>query len=350
MPRVTSDASAVPRPSLLRSPDSEKNCYFVFLFGLARSGTTWVGKIFDSHPQTLYKHEPDTFAKLDLPWAPDVSQIDALRPEIEQWLSLLPDINTSSVAGSLPVFRKAYRSWWQHSAHGLSVWTAKAGQRFYGESVVLPFAGRTRGHCLVWKSVNSLGRLGVLLRAAGRRKAIVLLRHPCGVIASLKRGLALRCMLNDQSSDYNLLRMLLDTSPGKRHAITMDDLYRMQPEERLAWKWVLVHEKVFEDIAGMDNDVLVLPYEDVCADPKGCARRMFQITDLEWNSQTEAFIERTTAPRGARRHPGLARTDYFSIFQDPARSSSRWRQELSPKEIERVSAIMDRSHLRRLYP
>ena len=31
----------------------------ILLVGLPRSGTTWVGKIFDSHPSTLYLHEPD---------------------------------------------------------------------------------------------------------------------------------------------------------------------------------------------------------------------------------------------------------------------------------------------------
>ena len=34
----------------------------ILLFGMPRSGTTWLGKIFDSHPQVLYRHEPDYLA------------------------------------------------------------------------------------------------------------------------------------------------------------------------------------------------------------------------------------------------------------------------------------------------
>jgi hypothetical protein len=30
------------------------------ILGAPRSGTTWLGKIFDSHPRVLYRHEPDS--------------------------------------------------------------------------------------------------------------------------------------------------------------------------------------------------------------------------------------------------------------------------------------------------
>ena len=36
----------------------------ILLFGMPRSGTTWIGKIFDSHIETLYRHEPDTWKKI----------------------------------------------------------------------------------------------------------------------------------------------------------------------------------------------------------------------------------------------------------------------------------------------
>ena len=38
----------------------------VMLVGSPRSGTTWMAKIIDSHPQVLYRHEPDsTLVTLD---------------------------------------------------------------------------------------------------------------------------------------------------------------------------------------------------------------------------------------------------------------------------------------------
>ena len=32
----------------------------LMIAGMPRSGSTWVGNIFDSHPQTIYIHEPDS--------------------------------------------------------------------------------------------------------------------------------------------------------------------------------------------------------------------------------------------------------------------------------------------------
>jgi len=36
----------------------------ILVFGMPRSGTTWLGKIFDSHMDLIYLHEPDSEIKL----------------------------------------------------------------------------------------------------------------------------------------------------------------------------------------------------------------------------------------------------------------------------------------------
>src|SRR6185312_4530492 len=43
----------------------------ILIFGLPRSGTTWIGKLFDSHPDTLYRHEPDSVRRLSMPLFPE---------------------------------------------------------------------------------------------------------------------------------------------------------------------------------------------------------------------------------------------------------------------------------------
>ena len=46
----------------------------LLLVGMARSGTSWIGKIFDSQPTTLYKHEPDRSIP-DVPMIPRLEDV-----------------------------------------------------------------------------------------------------------------------------------------------------------------------------------------------------------------------------------------------------------------------------------
>src|SRR5689334_7526498 len=91
----------------------------VLLFGTPRSGTSWLGKIFDSHPDTLYKHEPDR--TLNIPLAPGLEKTDQLVASIRDFCARLPLVNTPHVAGRLPVFQKRYRSGLRHYVHQASV-------------------------------------------------------------------------------------------------------------------------------------------------------------------------------------------------------------------------------------
>jgi hypothetical protein len=333
--------------------DPTENRQFVFLFGVHRSGTTWVGKIFDSHPQILYRHEPDTFSDLPaMPFVADVAQTDAYRGVVTEFLDSLPGANSRFVAGSLPVFRKAYRSRWQNSAHLLSVFSATFGRQLSRGFPVFAYADYRSAPDLqvVWKSICSLGRLGVLMRVASHRKAIILLRHPCGVIASVKRGRAGGILRNDASVDYPLLGAILESTSGKRYGVTVEDLRRMQPEERLAWKWILTYEKALDDIEGLNDVAIVVRYEDVCVDPEGWTRKMFAFCGLSWNPQTEHFIVQSTGRSGRRARSRLMRSGYFSVFKDPLQSASKWREELEPIEIERILGVLSLSSLARFYP
>lgn len=330
----------------------EKDWRFIFLFGVHRSGSTWVGKIFDSHPQTLYRHEPDTFSELPrIPWVTDMARPEACREEVERFLNSLPEDQTSFIAGSLPVFHKTYRSKWQDSAHLLSVMAAKIGRRLSWKISVHPYAdyASVNGLPVVWKSICSLTRLGVLLRVARPSKAVILLRHPCAVIASQARGREQGYLRTNPSKHFGFFGTLLDTIPGKKFGITVDDLRGMEPEERLAWRWILTYEKAIDDIAGFEGDVLIIRYEDICADPKTWSQKMFEHCGLPWHSQTEAFLKQSTSDAGRRIAPRVLRSDYFSIFKDPMVSATKWRRELEPEKIERILRIMERSSVARLY-
>ncbi len=60
----------------------------ILIVGLPRSGTTWIGKLLDSSPLTLYLHEPDSFFRIPcLPYAPELADLKHWLPFSQRYLA-----------------------------------------------------------------------------------------------------------------------------------------------------------------------------------------------------------------------------------------------------------------------
>lgn len=315
----------------------------ILVFGLPRSGTTWIGKLFDSHPDTLYRHEPDSVRKLDMPLFPDKEEAPQFREELEKFLASLPAMRSPEVVGKQPLFPKSYQSAAGVAAYRASVIFAKAASRAHRHfpSVVRPTAEGCERMRLIWKSIESQGRLGACIEALPQARAIHLMRHPCGCVASVLRGEATKRFSGSapSASDLWLLKLLLATPTGIKHGLRAEDLARLTPEERLAWRWVLVQEKTLADIGECER-VLTVKYEDVCADPAGMTRRMFAFAGLDFHPQTEHFVHAST---------GATHKAYYSVFKNPRAAADHWRSELPQPVIDRILAVVRASALRNYY-
>lgn len=320
----------------------------ILLFGLPRSGTTWIGKLFDSHPDTLYRHEPDSVQCLTLPLYPEIENAPQYREELQQFVASLPQMRSAKVVGKQPLFPKSYQSAAGLAAYRMSVAVAKAATRIKRDfpCPYRPTAAGSERARLVWKSIESPGRLAICIQALPDARAIHLMRHPCGFVASMLRGTAAR-RFSDPNSDADkswLLKMLLGTASGKVHVSETGDINRLSLEECLAWCWVLVQEKILADASGSER-VMTVRYEDVCADPIGMTQRMFEFTGLDWQSQTEAFVRASTESTAH-----VTDSDYYSVFKPPQESAERWRAELAPDVIKRIFEIVRSSSLHHYYP
>lgn len=317
----------------------------ILVFGMPRSGTTWVGKLFDSHPDTLYRHEPDSVQPLELPLYPEVQAAMTHRVELERFVSAIPRMRNTKVVGKQPLFAKRYQSSAALYAYRASVTLAKVASRVQRNFPCMyrpTGAGRGR---LVWKSIESPGRLGLCVRALPEARGIHLMRHPCGYVASILRGEAAGRFGDPHPSAEEMwvLKALLATASGKRSPINLDQLQALGPEERLAWRWVLTQEKIIADVADCAR-VLSVRYEDVCADPLAMTWRMFQFCGLDRNPQTEAFVRASTHPSDA-----AAQAGYYSVIRQPQAAAERWRTELEPAVIERIMRVVRRSAVHRYY-
>ena len=158
------------------------NGHFILILGAPRSGTTWLAKIFDSHPDVLYRHEPDTRA-------PDYCPADAATYFRElvatQWLKS---------SGSLPVFAKTYRPGAGRHAHRGLIYALRAADKFSAgalRNMPLPDLFTPAAHPnlrVVVKSVSFRLRLRALLQAMPGLHVVFIVRDPFGQVASMLRG------------------------------------------------------------------------------------------------------------------------------------------------------------------
>jgi hypothetical protein len=314
----------------------------ILLFGMPRSGTTWIGKIFDSHPDTLYRHEPDSWGTLnEIPLFPLVDDPTPSCPVIQRFIGGLADARKTKVAGSLPVFHKRGESAARHAIRQTGILAVKSLSRAFGEIAIPRFFDTPLSRFRpVWKSIESTGRLGLILRCAPETRAIHILRHPCGFVSSVLRGEARNKFEGGRDSeDFGMFELLCGLPQARRRGLKPTDFRDMAPAQRLAWRWLLVNEKAMEECRDLDN-YLPLNYDQTCADPVEQARTMFEFAGLDWPAQTNGFVSASTKSENPT---------YYSVFKDPLKSANKWRQELSAEDIRGIAGIVGDSAPGRLF-
>ena len=306
----------------------------ILIFGMPRSGTTWAAKILDSHPDTLYRHEPDSLHSIDgVPLFPDIGDWEALKPKLLRYAESIVMMRDVRTCGKMPIFPKRHLGHFGSAIQRTGVIAAKAAARM-GLNIPVPGAvwGSTRADVrVVWKSIESLGRLGALRHALPEAISIHILRHPCGYAASVARGERTGRFTGEgtAANDWGIFAMLLATKSARKRGLTLDYIRQSSPWERLAWRWVLTNEKALDDLAEMPRHRLLV-YERLCEDPVGEARTLLDHCALTWNPQTSNFVSNSTGGHDAA---------YYSVVKDPRRAARGWQEELPPQSVNAIIAV-----------
>ena len=314
------------------------------ILGAPRSGTTWLGKIFDSHPQVFYRHEPDLAAGSEPlpPYCPsNITQQDF---EIaHRFVQHLPYERSLKAACSLPVFKKHQDDCLSYAARASAVMLLKlAGKilpRRHHAMLRLP-GGLDQPHGprshIVIKSVTSLGRANLFATALPRARFILIIRNALGQVASRLQGIRTGLM-PDPGVDPALLR----TPVAQSQNLTTCCLHAMPLAQRLAWEWALQNEKALSDISELPR-TKVVRYVDMVRDPASQAREILKFSGLSWEPGVAAFIRKSTEYKGHSR--------YFQVMQDRHTLLTQPRWTLSPPERDQVLAVMRATNVGQLWP
>lgn len=294
-----------------------------FVLGCAGSGTTWLGKIFDSHPDVLYLHEPDVVDRgLDkLPYwfahEPAAADIDAAGDYLDRLLAA----RSAHATGTRPVFAKTHRGPTAEALRAGLIAAAEGCEFVLGRhtlSLHVPdlSAGPTR---FVVKSVSALGRIDAMLKARpGKLHPILLVRHPCGYVAARLRELKL-------GGDADLLpAALTETRAAYRLGATLEALRTSDPVERLAWTWTLANAEAAAAVEAAGGSIVF--YEALLDRTPGAIKDLFTAAGLWWPHQTEAHL------RGTRQN-------------ESASSADHWRSELGDDVVAKIHGITYRDTL-----
>jgi len=305
----------------------------VFVIGMPRSGTTWLGKLLDAHPRVLYRHEPDNMVDTPVfPFLVPRNEWDQYQSRAAEHFARLADNRALRTMSVQPHFRKDFRN-------PLSEWLRRGLMLVVRGAEVLPYlrniaptlsipdlARNGADMTVVVKSVIAPGRAGLYAAACPDVAFIIILRHPCGYVASQLRGHRLGALAGGIP-----IKAMAKTEQARVRDLSMDALNAMDFVEQATWLWLIFNEKMLQEITGRPN-CLVVRYEDLCTDTPKTLQRIYDFSKLDYGAATEAFLH---ASSRADAKP----TGYYSLFRDPEKAANRWRTELEPDMIERIERI-----------
>jgi hypothetical protein len=309
----------------------------ILILGAPRSGTTWLAKIIDSHPDVLYRHEPDATVPPPAALTPD-----ALPPLLARWAA-----GTSGrTVTKRPYFRKSWQPGWARILHTLLGTAVSAAAHLPPPLKALAGLSipdlATRGvPRLAIKSIGWAEGAAVLARTLPESRTIFILRHPCGQVASVMRGNRQRRFeLKTQGTD-----MPFDEAGAIRFAAahgTAAAAFQALPDAaKYAWSWRAFNEPTYAALAAQPNVHVVL-YEALCTESVTLTGRILRFARLDWNRQTEDFVARSIAHRGD--------AGYYAVFRDAVATAEAWRTTMPPADQAAVRSVVSASPLVRFWP
>ncbi len=325
-------------PPETRSADAviENKPRCVLLAGSARGGTSWALKVLDSHPAVHGSHEP--FYQLDTnkELSSRYDRIKSDRGTKEDIALLMQQLAEACIeTHKPPFFRKNFLNTpaWIRSALWMS---AKACPPLKSTFNYLSTGVLNGQHCIVIKNrpFPMLDRILETIHA----DALVLLRHPCGVVSSWLRGIRMGVMQGSSADPEKVWTRY------QNYLVPMGfceaDLQRMSSAGILALNW-LVDKTLFTQYQRSPNmKTFTMVYCDLVRNPLEEWSKVFEWLHLPFDSSVEAFLMQSSNPAFDIRRLLGKKYSYFSVQRSEKSPAESWRKDMTLDEIKEVMSIV----------
>lgn len=223
--------------------------HHIALFGCPRSGTTWLGQIFNSVPAVQFRYQP------------------LFSYEFKDWFG-----QHGLSEDSLAQFRTALM----------------AAQSDFVLQALRP--AKTAATHLVWKEVRYHQHMAGLLALQGLHHLVYIFRPPVDVLNSWYQA------PKEFRAGQDIHREWLHAPAKNTAPCEFNGFEKWKESMRMALSLQQRHP----------GKLLMLSYEQLCANPLGVTRKLFAALDLPLGDETRAFLKASTT-----RHEA----DAYSVFK-----------------------------------
>ncbi|MBI5353273.1 MAG: sulfotransferase [Chloroflexi bacterium] len=288
----------------------------ILVTGAHRSGTTWVGKMLASNPQTAYISEP-----LNV-----LHRSGVYGADIKKWYTY---INAENEGKYLPAFQEMidYR---YHLFTELASLRSRKDIFRMGRDLGIFVNGKLRGQRALIKdpfAVFSTPWFAQKLNC----KVVITVRHPGGFASSLKR-------LN-WSFDF---RDLLEQPLLMRDHLEKDraDMEKIQPDDivgQSALLWRMIYHSVHAT-RSLFPDFKIVRHEDLSLDPVAGYASLYESLGLNFTDKVRDTILNSSSSENPTE---LSKKRTHSVKLDSRANLGNWKKRLTPKEITRIRKMTE---------
>lgn len=247
----------------------------IAVFGVPRSGTSWLGQIFNSSPNVIYRYQP-IFA-----------------------YSFPGTLSTSSTREDINLFHQKL---------------LKTDDEFVCQKQNIsgnktPQFQKTEGTHLVWKEVRYLEVIENLIKNSST-KIICIVRHPCGVIKS---------WMNAPKEFKKTWNLSEEWQLAKKKNAGSFDYYGYE-------QWMSATQMFFRVQKLYPEQLKIVVYESLLNDTEYIVKELFHFAGLDMTAQTKSFLLESTQ---------IDSEDPYDVFRKN-KNGKDWKNKLPAKIIDMI--------------
>lgn len=293
----------------------------ILVTGAHRSGTTWVGKMLASNPQTAYISEP-----LNV-----LHRRGVYRAEVDRWYAYITEENESKY---LPAFQELLGFRYHLFAEVFSLRSQKDLLRM-GRDLAVFIKGKLLQQRPLLKDPFAVFSAPWFAKKLNCQ-VVITIRHPGGFASSLKR-LDWPFDFNDLLKQPMLMRDHLEKDRADMEKMRADDIVGQS-----ALLWRMIYRSV-HTTSRLFPDFKIVRHEDLSLDPAAGYKSLYESLGLTFDDKVRDTIQNSSSSENPTE---LSKKKVHSVKLDSRANMDNWKKRLTAEEITRIRKLTeDVSHL-----